>query len=117
MCVFVFLSQGRTHQLYVNTGLEAEWCGLIPAGSPCLTSTSGLKWNLGECFTQVIFQETFSMLFDMIAAGIKAKSPLDYDLKICKAIYNITRHLGGSELCVCAKKLTVCVISAMAKRT
>ncbi|XP_047006019.1 thiamin pyrophosphokinase 1 isoform X2 [Ictalurus punctatus] len=40
------LREGRKHQLYVNTGLEAKWCGLIPVGSSCLTSTSGLKWNL-----------------------------------------------------------------------
>ncbi|MCJ8745748.1 hypothetical protein PDJAM_G00134100 [Pangasius djambal] len=40
------LREGRKHQLYVNTGLEGEWCGLIPMGGSCLTSTSGLRWNL-----------------------------------------------------------------------
>ena len=54
---YIFASDSLTWLLPVGLNIihvpekcrkAQDWCGLIPIGSPCEVTTSGLKWNLSE---------------------------------------------------------------------
>nr|GMD60950.1 thiamine pyrophosphokinase 1 isoform X2 [Ipomoea batatas] len=48
-CLIQLLPNTHHHKIHIQPSIEGPHCGLVPIGMPSgRTTTTGLKWNLGE---------------------------------------------------------------------
>ena len=49
----IFLIQG-INKIITDSGLQGEWCGLIPIGQPSIVTTKGLQYDVGQYFANSV---------------------------------------------------------------